>query len=629
VRAIVLDIHDACAESRDDHASTSSWWATVVVTSSRWPGDTRRMRFVVERPPRGRGSLDRRTARLLSLMTWSAIPPVAVTGPTRGRSHADAGQGRFRAELRVVGSRWSRVDVSFAIAVNPRQQCCLTMALVRFFAPELVTRSRLTLVDRLLSGTRPAVGPRAGGSWLSRPLSRGRCALGWLFATVLFIEVTHLLGGLTSGDASDSINTTWAIAHGQLACSYAPGNQFGLPFTAPLYPLLSGGLAALLGIGHQVPFPTSAALGSHCATAISSMYHWSLHSKALAPTLRLGFVGWLAIMAGAVALLRTSGRGRTGWEPVTLAVLAIAPPVFMSLHEYFHPQDLLAVGLILGGVACVRRGSWVWAGLLLGLAFTSQQFALLVVAPLIVIAPPKRLLKFVAALAGTVVVVVLPLAVFAPKAALEATFAGSGTTWTSATLLDAAHLSGPWLFFLSRFMPVAGAMLLAWWVQRRLEGSVMDPVPLVSLLATSLSLRLLFEVNLWGYYFMAVAVLVLIADVLRGRVRWTYFAWLALVLVAFHPIIGVDRAWVAQVTPWLPLWTWQLVLAPAGTVLAVGPLVDAVRLQHSWPKMRNDNPAVLRRHAARRPSHAPLTEHTGRYEASRQRDAEQLDHANS
>ncbi len=414
-------------------------------------------------------------------------------------------------------------------------------------------------------------------SFLSRPLASGWCVVGWAIATFIFVEGTQLIGGLTSGDAADSTNTTWAISHGMLSCAYPPGNQYGLPFSAPLYPLVSGALAAIFRIGRRVAFPTPADFGPHCATAVSSMYQWSLHTGALESTLRIGYLGWFVVMAGMVSFLRSSGRGRCGWEPLALIVLAAVPPVFMCLHEYFHPQDLLAMGLILGATASVRKGHWIWAGILLGLAFTSQQFALLALAPLIVLAPPKKLIKFVFATVASIVVVVAPLALFAPRAAIDAALAGSGTTWVSATLLDTTRLAGPWLFFLSRFLPVVGAMVLAWWARDRLGAYVLEPIPLLSILATSLSLRLLFEVNLWGYYFLAVAVLVLVVDVFRGRLRWSYLAWLALIVVAFHPVIGANSDLTTPSTPWIPLWAWQLILATSGMLLSVSPLAASVR----------------------------------------------------
>jgi hypothetical protein len=123
-------------------------------------------------------------------------------------------------------------------------------------------------------------------------------------------------------------------------------------------------------------------------------------------------------------------------------------------------------------------------------------------------------------------------------------------------------------------------MVLAWWIRDRLGASVLEPIPLFSLLATSLWLRLLFEVNLWGYYFMAVAVLVLALDVVRGRIRWSYVAWLILVTVAFHPVVGTSSAFNSQSTLWLPLWTWQLLLVTLGAYLVISPLVSFMHQVH-------------------------------------------------
>ncbi|MFI5035601.1 MAG: hypothetical protein ACHQFZ_05295 [Acidimicrobiales bacterium] len=430
--------------------------------------------------------------------------------------------------------------------------------------------------------TDPLVDPDNQGvedrrSFLNRPLSTWWCVLGWLGASAVFIGGTQLIGGVTSGDASDSINTTWAIAHGVPACAYAPGNQFGLPYSAPLYPSLSAALAALLRIGHGVSFPTMGQMGRHCSTAIAAMYRWSLRSHALRPTVELGYVGWLFLAAGSVSLLRTSGRGRNGWEPLTLLLIALVPSVSMCLHEYFHPQDLMAMGFVLGGLAAAGRGSWRWSGVLLGLAVATQQFAWLVLLPLAVVAPPRRVVRLAGAAFTTVAAVAAPLVVLSSSGALKAVLAGSGTTWTSNTLLDATRLPGPLLFFASRYLPIAAAMVLAWWAAHRLGEDVLAPVPLISLLATSLSLRLVFEVNLWGYYFMAVGVLLVLLDVIRGRVRWSLLGWLALVPVAFRPVLGTVSSLRTEATWWLPVWLWQVLLVTGAAALAISPLLSVVR----------------------------------------------------
>ena len=151
-------------------------------------------------------------------------------------------------------------------------------------------------------------------------------------------------------------------------------------------------------------------LGLNCSTALGAMTHWSAESKAMNSTVRLGHPSWFAHgWSGRIA--EGIGSGALGWEPAILILLAATPFAAMPLLDDFHPQDLIAMGLILGGTACVRRGRWVWAGSLLGLAVTAQQYALLAFAPLLIVAPPARRLRFASGAVVAFALVVLPLTV--------------------------------------------------------------------------------------------------------------------------------------------------------------------------------------------------------------------------
>jgi hypothetical protein len=410
---------------------------------------------------------------------------------------------------------------------------------------------------------------------LNRPLSGRWCFVGWLIAAATLIGWTQFFHGPSQADAIESVYSTWAIAHGHLACAYPPPQSVGaFPFIAPLWPLLSGGVAAITRIGHGVPFPSSSALGPHCTTAINAMSQWSIRSSALPSTVRLGYVGWFALLGGAIALLRASGRGRSGWEPLTVILIACIPPVFMPIQRFFHPQDLLAMGLVLGGVACVRRGSWIWAGALLGLAVTSQQFALLVLAPLLVVAPANRRVRFASAAISAAAVIVLPMVAVSSGRALSAVLIGSGNDPSEGgTVLWELHLHGALLVGISRVLPIVLSMVLAAWALRRLGPAVRKPVPLMALLATSLSFRLVFEQNLFGYYFMALAVSLVLLDAVRGQIRGQLVAWIALLILAFDPV-----PWGSDPIPKIvPLWLFQIVLVSLAVVLASTPLISLAR----------------------------------------------------
>jgi hypothetical protein len=479
-------------------------------------------------------------------------------------------------------------------------------------------------------------------SLLDRPISGISCVIGWISASTLFVGLTALIGGPSESDASVSAYITLSIAHGNFACSYAPIGTFhhigiAYPYVliAPLYPLLSGGFLALTHLTNSVPFPAPAQLEPHCLNTYTAMYGWLGKSDAILTTVRVGYLTWLALVAGAVAVLRAAGRGRRGWEPVALVLLAIAPPVLECLTIYFHPQDLMAMGLVLGCLACAIRRRWALTGVLLGLAFVTNQFVLLVAAPLFVLVPKGHRARFVGAASGSIALVALPMILVTSGGALKPSVIGSGfEVIFGGTVLAETHLKGGLLFAVSRLLPIVLSMLIARWASRRLGDKVLEPIPLLSIIAMALSLRLVFEIYLWGYYFMATAVLFILIDVIAGQIRGHLLAWLALGALVFNPVplvvvsnyrswdlsahelmpqlfaavalalILIDLArrhirwyivgWLALVSltfvkfPWyhevlrhpMPKWFWQIIIVPIAVGLAASPLLSAVR-KHS------------------------------------------------
>ncbi len=287
---------------------------------------------------------------------------------------------------------------------------------------------------------------------------------------------------------------------------------------------------------------------------------------------------WLALLAGVVLWLRASGRGRRGWEPVTVVVVAGLLPVWMCVQTFFHPQDLLALGLGLAGMACARRDRWLAAGVLCALAVLSQQFALLIAIPLVVLAPAARRTSFVAAGVATGAIVVVPLAIMTSGHVLRAIMLGSGDNPTlGGTVLWETRASGAFAVLLFRVAPVAASLALAWWVARRLGSAALAPVPLLSLVAVSLGLRLAFEANMLTYYFMALTVSLVLLDVTRGSIRRSMVAWLAVLVVVMCSLSGFPFGTVG----WgVPLQDRVLPLAiGAGAVLAI---VAGLRQGRGW-----------------------------------------------
>jgi hypothetical protein len=171
----------------------------------------------------------------------------------------------------------------------------------------------------------------------------------------------------------------------------------------------------------------------------------------------------------------------------------------------------------------------------------------------------------------------------------------------------------------------------AWWAKRKIGSALLESVPLLSLIATALCSRLLFEVNLWGYYFLAVSIALVVLDAASGKIRGTLIAWLALVTLVFNPVIWSTTAtgqssgihlyrsvpiifitlmmlciiadvlrrkirwyrvvWILLVIyttlvgGWIddpaghgyPMWIWQIVLISAAIALSVNPLMSTAR----------------------------------------------------
>jgi hypothetical protein len=420
--------------------------------------------------------------------------------------------------------------------------------------------------------------PSPLAQWLDRPRSQQWCVASWIVATAVFIGITTLIGGLSRFDALLSIYSTWSIAHGNVACAFPPGSSVYFPVAAPLYPIVASGLAVLFRVGHGVPFPNQAALGNSCLHWLAPMSRWDVQSNALTPTLRFGYLGWIVLAAGIIAVMRSSGRGRNGWEPAVLIAVAFTPPVVSCLEVLFHPQDLLAMGLILLGVSCAQRNAWAWSGVLMGLAFESQQFALLAIALLFVLVPAKRRLAFVLSAIASFAVVVLPLVALSSGRALRVALTGSGEGGSLVNSIESDwHLTSTSANDALRALPVLFVLVLALWARRRLPNAYMEPAVLLSLLATSMAIRLVFEGGLYGYYFMASAVSIVLLDFVRRTFRLEVILWFAVVSLAFSPFEWAND----RLTYGVPMWVWQLVLVPPTVALAISPLIGRIKSQRS------------------------------------------------
>ncbi len=291
------------------------------------------------------------------------------------------------------------------------------------------------------------------------------------------------------------------------------------------------------------------------------------------------------------------------------------------------------MGLALAATACALKDRWVGAGVLIALAVLTRQFTLLVALPLLVVAAKNRRAPYVLSAAITAAIVMLPVVVLTHGQATRWVFLGSGASiGVGGTVVWELHIrSGVPSVVIARILPLVLSALCSWYVLRRTGRRALEPAILLALVALSLGLRLMLELNVFSYYYMALAVTLLLLDAVRGRLRETFFAWVAMVtLVYTEPSVIVWRqSWDQEARRWIPVlvmliavlfivravlarrvgwnvvlwlvavvvamnswpvsndplhhepvtWLWQAVLVAIGLALAIGPLRTLIRAE--------------------------------------------------
>lgn len=407
---------------------------------------------------------------------------------------------------------------------------------------------------------RPLLGDTARqAALLDVPLSANRRVLVWVAASVIF--VLSLVGWYQrSGDVRDVLESaipTIALVQGKPQCAYPPNVWSAVP---PLYPTLTSGVMAATGVGRADAQTVRFAPGT-CRVPNSG--------HAVIPVLPLVVIGafaWPILAFGAVALLAALGKRHTRWEAAVLLLLACLPPLASALVRYLHPEDIYSVALILVALAAALRSRWLVTGILIGAACCFKQFALLPAVPLLVAAPRSGRLRYClgGVLAAGSILVPLWLAMgsgmIGVMRGVDAT-----PTFVGSALVGRLGLHAVAITVVARLFPLLGAAAFALWARSRLGDAVVDPGPLVALVAVSLVLRLVFEVSLFSYYFLATAVVLVVLDAALGRVRLETICWIvacsALYPVRFDPLVLVQEA--------QPVLVQLVVVLPALALAAV------------------------------------------------------------
>jgi hypothetical protein len=226
---------------------------------------------------------------------------------------------------------------------------------------------------------------------------------------------------------------------------------------------------------------------------------------------RAGIVPCLAATAAIglwlVRLRREDAGSRAG--DLAIPLLAVLTPASLSAVQKGHPEEALAAALAVAAVLLADRTA-LWAGLALGLAVATKQWAVLAVAPALWAAPRDRRGRMLGVAALTAALLTLPLVLGSPSAFSDTGYnaatapraVGRATVWFllaaphhlrlhlppgfpdhgTVFLLPAwiARLSHPLIVLLS---PLAAALV---WRRRRAPGDALALLALVLLLRCAL-----------------------------------------------------------------------------------------------------------------------------------------------
>jgi len=301
----------------------------------------------------------------------------------------------------------------------------------------------------------------------------------------------------------------------------------------------------------------------------------------------------LGMALGRLAAERGASQAVQG---IVTGLAVLNPVTFRALH-WGHPEELLTAALCVGAVVAALRDRHVAAGVLLGLALASKQWAVLAVLPVLLATADRRIL--IASLAGGLAAALtLPMYLAAPgsfeSVAQSAAGRAAGGTWTTpwslwwpiAEVVDVPgrgrlYVAPGWVGQISHPLIVAMGPLLAGLLWLRKDRRRDDALLLLALLFL---LRCLLDQWNNDYYHAPFLASLLAWEVVRfGGVPYRTLAVTLLHGLSFFPqqnrVFGDSFEHAATLNAIYLLW-----VLPFAGYLATQLLVPGDR-RHAWARL--------------------------------------------
>jgi hypothetical protein len=257
-----------------------------------------------------------------------------------------------------------------------------------------------------------------------------------------------------------------------------------------------------------------------------------------------GALPCIAAVAALALVLRRRMRAlqRPAAAVLLVSVLAVLNPGTLRALHWGHPEEFLAGALCVAAIIAAARGRTMLAGVLLGLALATKQWALIAIIPTLLAASEQRLR--LAALAGALAIAVaLPAMLMQPQAVIgmhtsvikaQPVAAPANIWWPFSTPRSAAERKAgargfaakipTWMGTLSHPLIVLLGIPIGWLFWRRRDA--LGPYDALGLFALLMLLRCLLDP--WNIdYYHAPFLLALLAWEALARDGWPRLTLLA------------------------------------------------------------------------------------------------------
>ncbi|NNN21112.1 MAG: hypothetical protein HKL80_03815 [Acidimicrobiales bacterium] len=359
------------------------------------------------------------------------------------------------------------------------------------------------------------------------------------FILVVIIRNTGAYGVTYNRDFPQTTNPAVAIAQGKLSCAY---DGSIINDANPLYPLI---LALSLrtftssqDISQLFEVDSTVCANPNPQISLSD----NLASHIVSDT---AFVTWLVVAFGLIYVLQKSARKNTWFLIYALFGLSLMPFFAASISIFFHPEDVLAIGLVLISTGAMLREKWILSGIFAGLALDSKLIAVPFLLVLFVLIPGKARIKFTLAAVFISALILSPFLITLPSSIKI--FAGhDALTFLINAPSIMSYLKGIFgshAALASRGLPVIFAGVFAIVFKMKLPNVFKNTEAVVILLCASAIWRVFFEVEVFAYYLMPISITFFLIVLICNRGYMLYLFWSFVTALIYNATNG---AWGEQ-----------------------------------------------------------------------------------